>query len=203
MQEYVTVSRIEAREMLLKDTTTNKFLTSMGLFTKEIINYLESKKVKPKCKIWELLPYKDADTLSEKIAGNFYGLTLRGKSRRRILQKRTYPGKNIFYTGNAFMYLAGYPRLIYEVLDSSRVFHTNPVNILATAVENGNVGIWKFGSRNRVLSRYTRRLENLGFINFDGKTITPTKTSIKIFSPEIRKVWEELKQWEHRIDVWK
>jgi len=86
-------------------------------------------------------------------------------------------------------------------LDSS--VRGNPVNVLSAVAEGDGITIHKFphlgGSRTY---KYARKLSKLGFISFDGKTLTPTKTSRRIFSPEVKKVWETLKEWEHRIDVW-
>jgi len=204
MKEYEIIGITKARKLLTGNKEVCGFLKYMGLFTKEITNFLMANGVlaSKSRSVQDLFPHKKVNRLSTLIAGPRYRISYRlwgvgfdeGK-------KRTYPGACIYYHGDFFDESPGYPRIIYEVLDSPA--RGNPVNVLSATVERGGIATHEFsplGSSG--VHRYARRLSNLGFVSFDGKRVTPTEISRKIFSPEVKKVWETLKEWEHRIDVW-
>lgn len=205
MQEYRTLGATETRQILLGDKKVNTFLNYLGLFPREMRNSLKSGGFTLKTfNYYKLFPHKDAEALSQKIAGEQFKLSVTANYTRKVRPKIVYPGESVYFIGDLFGEFSGYPRIIYEVLDSSVRY--NPVNILAFIVQNENSnisGIRKFfPTDNGTLERCFRKLSNLGFINFDGEKFIATEISRKIFSPKVRDVWEELKKWEHRIDVW-
>ena len=207
MPEYEIIGVVKARELIKSNEEVYSFVTHMGLFTKEINSFLAVNGVyvyERGC-LRNLFPHKNADDLSRSVAGRQYPISYGSmktvnSSRRRI----EYPGKCVYYHGNFFAGSSGYPRIIYEVLDSS--VRANPVNVLSAAVEGDGITLQKL----RTLTsldiasgyRHARRLSRLGFISFDGKTLAPKKISRRILSPEVKEVWEKLKEWKHRIDVW-
>ena len=161
MPEYRIVEPDEAREILLSDGDVNAFLTYMGLFSREILKYLKSRGMRSGTTGYsKLLLHKNAKKLSRAIAGDAYILDFRKNSSRKIL-KRTYPGDQIYFEASFFWTFSGYARIIYEVLDSP-VSPTNPVSILAKAVENNGIKASNYGNK-RVCYRYARKLEKLGF----------------------------------------
>ncbi|HKZ45356.1 MAG TPA: hypothetical protein VJ343_01500 [archaeon] len=205
MREYKMSGKDIIRKFLEKDGRIYKFLEYMGLFTAEIKNYLMANGMvaSKDLNLRSLLQHKNANVLSTKIAGNRFQVIYRaicGESSRR---RKACPGECIYYHGDFFGDFSGYPRIIYEVLDSSVRF--NPVNLLSAAAEKGSARVRDFYSMfpGNAFS-CARKLSNLGFLSFDGKSkiLTPTAASIKIFSPKVKEVFEELKKWEYRIDVW-
>jgi len=144
MQDYKIVGTIKARELLMSDEKVNRFLTYMGLFTNEINNYLMANDVlvKKNRSLGSLFPHKNANALSTKIAGKRYQIKYGLARGDAVVEKRSYPGMCIYYNSNFFDEFSGYPRIIYEVLDSS--VYTNPVNILNKVVEKGNADIHDF-----------------------------------------------------------
>lgn len=203
MSQYQIVGTVKAREFLLKDEKISSFLKYIGLFTNEIINYLMANniQVSENHGLSNLFPHKNANALSTKIGGNRYQIKY-GKYKGNVLRERSYPGMCIYYNENFFDEFAGYPRIIHEILDSP--VRTNPVNILDITVEKGSASIYDFRPTilNEAAYRYAKKLSKLGFLLFDGKIMTPTESSKKILSSEVNKVWEEVKKWKYRIDVW-
>jgi hypothetical protein len=206
MQDYEIIGTTKARELLLNDEKVNRFLTYMGLFTKEINNYLIAYGVLARKDhgVQDLFPHKNANALSTKVAGNRYQIKYGLARGDAVVEKRSYPGMCIYYHDDFFGEFSSYPRIIYEVLDSSAM--ASSVNVLSMAVERGSVSVQDvyttLNANNVRASGYARRLSNLGFLLFDGKILTPTEISRKILSTKVKEVWKELKEWEHRIDVW-
>jgi hypothetical protein len=204
MPEYKIVGTTKAREILLNDEKVNRFLNYMGLFSNEINDYLMANGilVNKGHSVQSLFPHKNANALSTKVAGNLYQIKYGEKRGDAVIEKRLYPGMCIYYHDDFFGEFSGYPRIIYEVLDSS--VRGNSVNVLSTTVEKSNTRAHDFHPllADENVCRYARRLSNLGFLLFDGKIMTPTEISRKILSAKVKKVWKELKEWEYRINVW-
>lgn len=45
------------------------------------------------------------------------------------------------------------------------------------------------------------RFEKIGLLEIDGKELRPTTLATETYSPEKLSVWEDLKNWEHRIEL--
>lgn len=147
MKEYEILGVVKARELLMNDKEVYRFLTYMGLFTKEIKDYLMENGLRlRRGRFRRLFPHKHANALSTKIAGDCYKVKY-GKKREAALAKRkskrmSYPGMCIYYDGDFFSEFSGYPRIIFEVLDSS--VRSNAVNLLAITVEKGSTRVYDF-----------------------------------------------------------
>jgi len=192
----------EGKEILYGEA--GKFL-ELGLFDKEVGRFFDLKGLIVKPHISSVLYSVNADPLAESIGGAAF--TLVKTNMTAVLHRRVYPGKKIYYCGDKFFGYYGYPRIISEIRYSSNLSKFNPVSVLDAAVQRGESGI-SLHEFSREMGRYSqfysgaKRLENLKFVTFDGKTVRPKKISMDILSPEAIEIQRELWRQPYGMKVW-
>jgi len=188
------------REFILQDSYVASFLR-LGLFSKEMTQYLRRIGIKTNLKLSRIFFSLPIHSISEKIGGVrftvVYGL---GHKVRGMKQKRKYPGVNVYFTDQK---IGGIGRLVYEMLDSP----SPPVRVRILYILYQEGGMASLNDIKKSLNTYTpkryfRDLLDLGLVNVHESFLELSERSKKLFSEEVRNIWEKLKDWEFRVDVW-
>ncbi len=190
------LSDSEGRNFLEK-SEAGIYIEDIGLFSNEISKFLNHRGVDVNS-FKRIGKYKhSADYLGETIAGMFWRVTS---------DRSNFPGRSVYGSDNSLGRYNGYPRMLFEMVDSEER-NCRPAQMLDILSKEGSMRISELRDELGITSRksvkkWGKNLKKQNLVRMDRLDIEPTKITKMIFSEDRLDTWNELKDWSYRIDVW-